>query len=120
MGYLHRYVASAGTQNENIFLQQTYNGFGNVAFFALVPLPRINRLRAVNTLDRSTPAASITISFNISCLQMRFNFVQCHFAEADSPPGFSHGACAGTAVRQPTSAYFRDDHEILGIRMEPP
>jgi hypothetical protein len=34
---------------------KTYNGSGNGAFLAVVAVPRINKLCAVNTLDRPTP-----------------------------------------------------------------
>jgi hypothetical protein len=37
---------------------------GNGAFFALVALPRIHNLRAVNIVISSTPAASTTVIFN--------------------------------------------------------
>jgi hypothetical protein len=35
---------------------------GNGAFLAVVAVPRINNLRAVNTLNSSTPAASTILS----------------------------------------------------------
>ena len=41
----------------------------NGAFLAVVALPRINNLRAVNAVDRSTPAASTTIYIVINNLQ---------------------------------------------------
>jgi hypothetical protein len=41
-----------------------------------VAIPRINKLRVINTLNSSTPAASTSISFIIICLQTTFNFVQ--------------------------------------------
>ena len=40
------------------FVQLTYNGSGNGAFLAVVAVRRINKLRAVNILISSTPAAS--------------------------------------------------------------
>jgi hypothetical protein len=49
---------------------------GQWAFLALVALPRINNLRAVNIVISSTPAASTDISFIINYLLMYFKFVQ--------------------------------------------
>jgi hypothetical protein len=41
----------------------------NGAFLAVLALPRINNLRAVDAVDRSTPAASTTIYIVINLLQ---------------------------------------------------
>jgi hypothetical protein len=38
--------------------------FDDVAFFAIVALPGINKLHAVNTLDNSTPAASTILNLS--------------------------------------------------------
>ncbi|MGB8760178.1 MAG: hypothetical protein WCD01_04740, partial [Candidatus Sulfotelmatobacter sp.] len=38
-------------------------GSGNGAFLAVVADPRINKLRVINSLNSSTPAASTTIRF---------------------------------------------------------
>jgi hypothetical protein len=46
------------------------------AFLAVVAVPRINKLRVINTLNSSTAAASTNISLIINCLQAHFNFVQ--------------------------------------------
>ena len=48
----------------------------DVAFLAVVAIPRINNLRAINTLDGSALVASTNISFIISYLQTHFNCVQ--------------------------------------------
>jgi hypothetical protein len=56
--------------------KRTYNGIGNDAFFAPLAIRRINNLCAVNTLNSSTPVASINISFIIMHLHTRLNFVQ--------------------------------------------
>jgi hypothetical protein len=42
---------------------RTYNGSGNGAFLALVAVPRINKLRVINTLNSSIPTASTTIHY---------------------------------------------------------
>jgi hypothetical protein len=49
---------------------------GQWGVWALVAVQRINKLRAVNTLNRSTPAASTTISLIINYLLARFNFLR--------------------------------------------
>src|SRR5258708_38828571 len=48
-------------------------------FVAVVAIPRINNLRAVNTLISSTPAASTTISSIANRLQVTELFVQCSY-----------------------------------------
>jgi len=67
MGYCGRH-GGRGTASESIFVQKSYNGSGYGAFLALVAVPRINKLRVVNTLNSSTPAAPTIIYFVISTL----------------------------------------------------
>ena len=47
-----------------------------VPFLPLLAIRRINNLRAVNTLNSSTPVAFTNIYFIINSLQTHFNFVQ--------------------------------------------
>jgi hypothetical protein len=52
------------------------NGMGNGAFLAVVTVPRINNLRAVNMVISSTPAASTNNFVYYQLLAYNFNFVQ--------------------------------------------
>jgi len=51
-------------------------GSGNGAFLAVVAVPRINKLRVINTANSSPPVSSANISFIINNLLTQFNFVQ--------------------------------------------
>ena len=77
MRYCGRHVVSVGLQSEKHFRTITYNGSGNGAFLAVVAVPRINKLRVINTLNSSTPAAS-TMSFIINRLQTHRFFDQLY------------------------------------------
>jgi hypothetical protein len=48
----------------------------NGGFLAVVAVPRINKLRVINALISSTPAASTNVLFIINYLWTSFDFVQ--------------------------------------------
>ena len=84
-GILRSHRVSVGLQSEKHFRTINVQWIGNEAFLAVVAVRGINNLRAVNTLDSSTPAASTTISFSINSLQRKQDFVQ-------SRPFMAHSA----------------------------
>jgi hypothetical protein len=57
---------------------------GNGAFLAVLAVPRINNLLAINTLNSSTPAASTTIYIVINNLQETSLYVQAFPEEVGS------------------------------------
>jgi hypothetical protein len=61
-GILWGCVGSAGLRAK-VF---SYNGSSNGALLAVVAVPKINKLRVINTLNSSTPAASTIILFIFS------------------------------------------------------
>jgi hypothetical protein len=61
MRYCGRNVVSVGLQSEKHFRTIDTRGLGNGAFLAVVAVPRINKLRVINALNASTPAASTTL-----------------------------------------------------------
>ena len=76
MAYLRRLLMAVFAKQQKQFRTINVHGSANGAFLAVVAVPRINKLRIINTLNSSTPVASTTISFIITCLLTYFNLVQ--------------------------------------------